>query len=541
MHMRPLTLQTRIVMFALSIVSFIIIGMGLFFYVIISEKVEAEVGQRALSVAQIVANIPELRRAFASENPSTVIQPIAELVRKNSGAEFIVVGNRQGIRYSHPLPDRIGKQMVGGDNTQALELGHAVISKATGSLGPSLRGKAPIFNDKGVVIGVVSVGFMIKDINETVSEYRDQVLGIAILAMLLGGAGAIYLARHIKNKIFGLEPEEIASLFTERSAMIESVREGIVMVDRRGRITLANQAAYDILSLSSDTSLVGRSIADLFPHTKLIEVMKSGEKQYDRQMDVNGQEIIVNRVPVLSSSNRIEGAVASFRRKSEIDQLTKELSQVKRYADALRAQTHEFSNTLYTISGLLQLESYEEAIQLIHEQTEIQQDIIQLIMQRLPDPWMGAIVLGLYNKARELKIAFEIDPHSELDHLPTHLNRQHLVSILGNLITNAFEAVQKEMPERRKVKLFFTNIASDIVIEVEDGGSGVPDKAIPYIFDEGFSTKKGERRGFGLAHIKGLLEEMGGYCTVERGEEGGALFTVVIPKEGRMLCDRQAN
>ncbi len=539
--MRPLTLQTRIVMFALSIVSFIIIGMGLFFYVIISEKVEAEVGQRALSVAQIVANIPELRRAFASENPSTVIQPIAELVRKNSGAEFIVVGNRQGIRYSHPLPDRIGKQMVGGDNTQALELGHAVISKATGSLGPSLRGKAPIFNDKGVVIGVVSVGFMIKDINETVSEYRDQVLGIAILAMLLGGAGAIYLARHIKNKIFGLEPEEIASLFTERSAMIESVREGIVMVDRRGRITLANQAAYDILSLSSDTSLVGRSIADLFPHTKLIEVMKSGEKQYDRQMDVNGQEIIVNRVPVLSSSNRIEGAVASFRRKSEIDQLTKELSQVKRYADALRAQTHEFSNTLYTISGLLQLESYEEAIQLIHEQTEIQQDIIQLIMQRLPDPWMGAIVLGLYNKARELKIAFEIDPHSELDHLPTHLNRQHLVSILGNLITNAFEAVQKEMPERRKVKLFFTNIASDIVIEVEDGGSGVPDKAIPYIFDEGFSTKKGERRGFGLAHIKGLLEEMGGYCTVERGEEGGALFTVVIPKEGRMLCDRQAN
>ncbi|WP_240491862.1 ATP-binding protein, partial [Acinetobacter baumannii] len=88
---------------------------------------------------------------------------------------------------------------------------------------------------------------------------------------------------------------------------------------------------------------------------------------------------------------------------------------------------------------------------------------------------------------------------------------------------------------------FFTNIASDIVIEVEDGGSGIADAALPYIFDEGFSTKKGERRGFGLAHIKGLLEEMGGYCTVERGEEGGALFTVVIPKEGRMLYGRQAN
>lgn len=539
--MRPLTLQTRIIMFTLSIVSLIILGMGVFFYVIISEKIEAEVGQHALNVAKVVAGIPELRRAFASENPSAVIQPIAEMVRKDVGAEFIVVGNRQGIRYSHPLPDRIGKQMVGGDNTQTLEWGHAVVSKATGSLGPSLRGKVPVFDDQGKIIGVVSVGFMIKDINETVSDYRDQVLGIAILALLLGAAGAIYLARHIKNKIFGLEPEEIASLFTERSAMIESVREGIVMVDRKGRVTLANQAAYDILSLPPDAPLVGHSIADLFPHTRLIEVMQSGERQYDRQMNVNGQEIIVNRVPVLSGSNKIRGAVASFRRKSEIDQLTKELSQVKRYADALRAQTHEFSNTLYTISGLLQLESYEEAIQLIHEQTEIQQDIIQLIMQKLPDPWVGAIVLGLYNKARELKITFDIDPHSELDCLPVHLNRQHLVSILGNLITNAFEAVQGEVPEKRKVKLFFTNIASDIVIEVEDGGSGIADAALPYIFDEGFSTKKGERRGFGLAHIKGLLEEMGGYCTVERGEEGGALFTVVIPKEGRMLYGRQAN
>jgi two-component system CitB family sensor kinase len=537
---RPFTLQTRIVIFAFIIVSFIISGMGAFFYWTISKTIEEEVGNRALNTAKSIADIPEIRRAFAKENPSAIIQPIAEEIRKDVGAEFIVVGNRQGIRYSHPIADRIGKPMVGGDNDEALLHGREIISKATGSLGPSLRGKAPIFGEDGHIIGVVSVGFMVEDINQTVVEYRNRVIGIAVVALLLGTIGAVYLARHIKNKIFGLEPEEIASLFTERNAVIESVREGMVVVNRKGKVTLANQAAYEILLQPEDSPMTDRFITDLFPHTALMDVMNSGQKQFDRQMKVNGQEIIVNRVPILRDG-KVTGAVASFRRKSDIEQLTQELSQVKRYADVLRAQTHEFSNTLYTISGLLQLESYEEAMQLIHEQAEMQQDMIHLIMKKLPDPWVGAIVLGLCNKAKELKILFEIDPHSQLGKLPAHLNRQHIVSILGNLVTNAFEAVQEETPERKRVKLFLTDIGNDIIIEVEDSGPGVPEEVIAHIFTRGFSTKEGERRGFGLAHVKDLLEEMDGYCMIEPSEEGGALFTVVIPKEERMSFARRTN
>ncbi|MCP5762683.1 two-component system sensor histidine kinase DcuS, partial [Klebsiella pneumoniae] len=76
------------------------------------------------------------RKAFQSENPSRWIQPIAENVRLQSDAEFVVVGNREGIRYAHPLPDRIGKEMVGGDNEPGLLHGQSYISKAVGSLGP---------------------------------------------------------------------------------------------------------------------------------------------------------------------------------------------------------------------------------------------------------------------------------------------------------------------------------------------------------------------------------------------------------------------
>ena len=58
-------------------------------------------------------------------------------------ADFIVVGNKEGIRYAHPRKDKIGEAMVGGDNKGVLLEGKSYVSKATGSLGPSLRGKVP--------------------------------------------------------------------------------------------------------------------------------------------------------------------------------------------------------------------------------------------------------------------------------------------------------------------------------------------------------------------------------------------------------------
>ena len=126
--------------------------------------------------------------------------------------------------------------------------------------------------------------------------------------------------------------------------------------------------------------------------------------------------------------------------------MTEELSQVKRYTEALRAQTHEYNNLLYTLSGLIQLESYDEALELIHKETADQQDLVQFIMKKLQDPWLGGILLGFYNRARELKIDFMIDRGSSLTKLHAHIDSSHIVSILGNLITNAFEAMAKILP-----------------------------------------------------------------------------------------------
>ncbi len=214
-----------------------------------------------------------------------------------------------------------------------------------------------------------------------------------------------------------------------------------------------------------------------------------------------------------------------------MDQLTAELSQTKQYTEALRAQAHEYNNLLYTLSGLIQLESYEDALELIHKETAVYQDFVQFIMKRIQNPWLGGILIGFYNRARELKIDFMLDRESGLDKLSPHIESNYVVSILGNLITNAFEAIEKNEENDKTVRMFVTDIGEEIVIEVEDSGQGIHDEIITSIFYKGFSTKEGGERGYGLAKVKELVEDLNGSIAIEKGDLGGALFIIALPKE----------
>ncbi|WP_421617720.1 ATP-binding protein [Brevibacillus sp. TJ4] len=526
-----LSFQARMILLITVVIILIIGAMGVVFTSIIASSMEDQIGKRALSVAKITANDPELRAAFFTADPSRLIQPIAENARVQTEAEFVTVGNREGIRYAHPLPDRIGREMVGGDNDLGLVHGQSYISKAVGSLGPSLRGKAPIKDDEGNIIGIVSVGFLLSDIEETIQDYQSKVfllMGVAVICAVLGAIG---LSRYLKRAILGLEPEEIASLFVERNAMLESVREGIVAIDQNHRITMMNKAAIRILGLP-EGDYQKRPISEVLSDSRMPEVLETGEYQLDRETQVGGKEIIVNRLPI-KLGEQVVGVVSSFRAKSEIDQLAAELSQARRYADVLRAQTHEFHNLLYTISGLLQLGSTQEAVELITKETSSQQELILFVARQIPDPLIGALLLGMHNRAKELKIQFQIHPDSYLQELPSSLNRQQLIILLGNLIQNAFEAVIESGSERKMVECYLSDTGEEILFEVEDSGPGIPEELRERLFEHGFSTKEGKQRGLGLSKADGIVKEMGGYILVGDSELGGALFTVSLPKEWR--------
>ncbi|MFC0215301.1 ATP-binding protein [Paenibacillus chartarius] len=522
-------LQTKLILVICSLLLLLIVGLGSAFDSMMTSALEDQIGTRALKVAETVANMPEIRRAFQTSEPSSIIQPIAEAIRGKIDAEYIVVGNRSGIRYSHPLPDRIGKEMVGGDNGPVLE-GRSIISKAYGSLGLALRGKAPIFDEQGQVIGIVSVGFLAEDIDLIAAAYRSRIMLISLTVLAVGLIGSVFIARNVRSAILGLEPKEIGELYTEKQAILESIREGVIAVNKDGMITLANRYATQLLDLPVSAAIKGKHIEDVLPNSRLYEVVRTGEAQFDHEMLIGDHEVIVNRVPIISRKREVTGAVSSFRSKSELYRLAEELSQVRQFADALRAQTHEFSNKLHVIAGLIQLESYQEAVELISKESDVHQNRVQFLMREIPDPVIGGLLIGKFNHAQELKLTFEIDPESSFADIPEHIDRSLLVTIIGNLIDNAMEAVLAGGENTELyVKLFLTDLGEDLIIECEDRGIGIPEEIGGSIFTKGYSTK-GEQRGIGLALVQHAVDRLSGYITFHRNPSGGTVFTVAIPK-----------
>lgn len=530
-------LQNKLILLICSLLFLILVITGYIVQQMESTELKEQVGARALAVAQSVASMPEIRDAFDDQNPSKTIQPLVEEIRRKTDAEFIVVGNKDQIRYSHPMPDRIGQEMVGGDNEPVLQ-GNSIISEAVGSLGPSLRGKTPIFDSKGNVIGIVSVGFMIEDIEQMVMPYRYRIIFLVGATLLIGIIGAILIARSVKRAIFGLEPQEIANSYQEKKAIIESIREGILAINAHGIITMVNRPALNLLGLPPDREIIGEHIVDILPSTRMLEVIRTGNVEYDREMMIGENVVVVNRLPIVNNDRQIIGAVSSFRNKSELYHLTQELSQVKRYAEALRAQTHEFSNKLYMISGLIQLESYQEAIDIISRESDIQQNLVQFLMREVPDPMICGLLIGKFNRAKELKVELEIDKETTFCDVPATVDRNELVTIIGNLIDNAMEAVLVTDNPAKKVKVFMTDLGEDLIVEIEDNGIGIKEAYAEQIFELGFSTKAKHNRGFGLALVKRALEHLHGYITYTKNTSGGTVFTAAIPKKWAITAGR---
>ncbi|MEH6941566.1 sensor histidine kinase [Bacillus sp. JJ722] len=516
-------------------ISFIILMIGSFFGITYAELVEKslkkEKGLKALSLAQTLAVDDDIIAAFATSNPAKIIQPIAEEVRQEVNAEFIVIGNKEGIRYSHPKEDRLGKKMIGGDNELAFQ-GKASVFESIGSLGPSIRGKAPIFNENKEVVGVVSVGYLETDIAKEVRKVKNKILVLTIVILMGGIIAAFLLSQNIKRALFGLEPKEIARMYLEKHTILESIHEGIIAIDKRGHITVVNEKAHKMLNVPLDRKLRGTDIRTVVKNTHLLDVVGTGKAEYDREMFINSEVFVTNRIPIHSNNGYVIGAVASLRNKSELSKVLQELSHMRSYAEGLRAQTHEYSNKMYTLLGLIQLESYKEAIELITDESDVAQEQLSFLMTEIPDHIIAGCILGKYSLASEKKIEFQLDRESSFVDVPTSIGRNELVTIIGNLVNNAFDAVlENHSAQKKKVSLFLTDLGKELIIEVSDNGVGISSEYYHLIFDEGFSTKHSEHNsGLGLRLVKNAVEHLGGTVTFYSELYKGTTFTIAIPK-----------
>lgn len=519
------TLLIQLIGLISIIILITVLSVSIIFSSMIEEITKNSLGNQAMTVAKMTAQKEEIIEAFDDPDPSAAIQPIAEEIRQSTGAGYVVIGNTKNIRYSHHKTENIGK-IMGTSNRKVLEDGASVIYEGSGISGEAIKAKTPIYKN-GAIIGVSSVGFLTDELQVRMKEYRSRLYAFAIAISIIGIIGAVFLARRVKRLIFNLEPEEISFLFKEKEATIESIRDATVAVNKDYAVTSINKRARELLE---ENKVKGGKVADRRLISLIESVILSKQSLVNQKFLFGHDLYMVDAAPIIQKK-QTSGAVLTIRPTSEIEQLSNEVLEIKGISDSIRAQNHEYLNRLNTIYGLIALEQYEEAKELISDEVKERQDIVVFLTSSVKDPYIAACLLGKINRSKELKVSLEIDEESNLFDIPDSFNSKLFVTVLGNLIDNAMEAAIDAKGVQGHVKVSFTDFGSDIIFDIEDNGNGVPKEWHERIYTEGFTTKTGENHGLGLAIVKNTIDLMQGEIYLSTSYSGGAQFTIVIPKK----------
>ncbi len=522
----PFSLRTKI---GILVFCLVLLSSGISGAILIEQvyrAIEKELGQRALSIARTVAQVDEVVDYVGYPVGPQIIQPIADKIRLATNVEYIVVLDMNKTRYSHPLPEMVGTLFEGGDEGPAFAE-HAYISRAIGINGPSIRAFVPLMRGSKQV-GVVVVGMVTPTYFKLLEEYRNDLYFSLFLALFFGLFGAFGLAYNIKKQMFNMEPNEIAKLLEERSAVFHSIGEGIVAIDSNQRITIANPKACQILQLNPP--VIGQKVENVIPDIQLTQVLETGIPQYNQDRMIGNTRILVSTLPIKIKGS-IVGAVANFQDKTTIFNLAEELTGVKQFIEALRVQNHEYMNKLHTIAGLIQLGKSEQAINYIFDTTEQQEELAAFLTNQICDYSLSGLLLGKISRARELGIELHIDRSSRLREIPKQWDASVMVAVIGNLIENAMEALQGQ-DEERKIYCMIRDNQDELHIIVEDNGPGIPEEIRDWIYVQGFSTKanKNKNRGIGLALIYQYVVNAGGTIKLESDPSTGTRFDILIPK-----------
>ncbi|MDP3386317.1 MAG: ATP-binding protein [Eubacteriales bacterium] len=522
-------LQTKITILVIIIVFLSIATATLYTSRWYLNNIKLEVEKNVLNTAQLLARTPIVIERLKNPTGNNELQPfVMDVLRSTKEIDIIVVADMNGIRHAHPVEERLGFRVVGGDDNDVLEFGKSYTSYATGTLGSQVRAFTPVYDSDGKQLGYTLVGVLTTTMDLARRQIIRTVMLAALLALVLGSTGAFFLARSIKKVLFGQEPEEIAKMYLEKEGILETIHEGIIAIDENRKITLINNSAIEILGIKSLEN-IGKQIDDVVPNSRLRFVLETGIPEYDKEQVVNGAVIITNRVPIYDG-DKLVGALATFKDKTDVIILAEELTGVRQLVDGLRANTHEFMNKLHVILGLIELNELQEAKKYIVNVDSIQNQIITMIIGKIKEPKVAGLLIGKLSRAKELGIDMVVENDTYLDKMKDEIMSNRMLTIIGNLIENAMDALNSKSNDGKSIHIRIKEVENEIKIKVRDNGVGIDDSDLDNIFNRGYSTKEGNR-GLGLTLIKENLDTIGGMINVQSVKGMFTEFNATIPKE----------
>ncbi|MBR3816134.1 MAG: Spo0B domain-containing protein [Clostridia bacterium] len=397
-----------------------------------------------------------------------------------------------------------------------------------GPSGTQRRAYAAIYDEEGNYAGFVMAIMLMKNIkNETIQIILTFIL-ITIIAILIELFISAELSNKIKKSLLGYEPDVFTSMFRMRDNILESLDEGIVAVDKAGKVQFINKSAVEMLTTDGkEDSFIGKYVSNLSNTIPALNPLCASKTS--RSVSSAYDNILIDTIPI-KENDSVTGTVGILHNRKEYTKLMEDLTGTRYLVDSMRANNHDFTNKLHVILGLIQMEMYDEATSYIQNITMVQRETISKVMNCINEPAIAALLIGKIARASELNVKFVLREGCYYSSADISLPSEVLVTVIGNLIENAFESMNDMNYDGQKELLFgMYSKPGALLITADDTGSGISDSNIGRIFENGFSTK-GSGRGTGLYQVKNLIEASGGKINVESQEGIGTSFTVSFKK-----------
>ena len=405
--------------------------------------------------------------------------------------------------------------------------GEVLLDDAETPLGADHCAVTAVRGANGTVTGYVLAGLYLRSIRTMALRTLAVFVGIGLAALSVGTLLSLQLARRIKSGLLGYEPDAFRDLFLRRMELLDALDEGLLAIDRDAHIVYINRAAAEMLSFDKD-AVLGRPLAEVYPQSTIPQVLRTQKAEYNVSLEsLRHVRILSDRMPVWRDG-RIVGAVAIFRNRTEVARLARELTGVQHIVEAMRAYTHEFMNKLHVILGLLQLGEAQRAEEYVLQLTQTRALSTRQISACIAEPSVAALLIGKSCRAAELGVRLTLDPASHLGADPRCLPAPAMITVLGNLIENAFDAFA-QTPGRtlHEVSVSVREGEQGLILSVDDNACGMSDEVRRHLFERG-ATSKGEGHGTGLYLVKQIVDAYHGDIRVESTRGVGSSFVITF-------------
>ena len=448
--------------------------------------------------------------------------------------DVISIVNKNNQRFYHTNHSLIGTQYDGEQPDFSPVEKTFYIVNTNGPSGAQRRAYSALYSETGEYLGFIMVIILTEHVNQNVTQIITTYTILAVVAIIIELFITSRISKSIKNSLLGYEPDTISAMYLVRDNILESLKEGVIAVDKNGNILFTNNSAVKMLDKGSTaTEFIGKNIEQIKNGNVIKTVLNGTEKKFGIQgQRMDGTDVIIDRIPIKHEEDSID-TICILHDRAEYTKLMEDLAGTRYLVDSMRANNHDFTNKLHVILGLIQMEMYDQATSYIENITMVQRASISKIMNSISEPALAALLIGKTARAAELNVKFTLRDGSHFSNTDMHIPTEVLITVIGNLIENAFESMNAKEPNPSNPNELIIGLFSkedSILITVDDTGLGISEENKQRIFENGFSTK-GENRGTGLYQVKTMVENFGGLITVDSQENVGTSFFVYFSKE----------